>query len=122
MGQSKIGFAKSGFVRLGQLRSQEISSKESAAMRSGHEGGSISWPAIGQITLLRSNSHLLLVKFTFAIGQIHILPIALRLDIRGMCNSCDSVFHSRLEGKSSPTRKILYPEGSIGHGYLSHLF
>lgn len=115
MGQSKICFAKIGFVRLGQLRSQEISSEESAAMISGHEGGSISWPAIGQI-------HIASAKFTFAIGQIHILPIALRLDIRGMCNSCDSVFHSRLEGKSSQTRKILYPEGSIGHGYLSHLF
>jgi hypothetical protein len=108
MGQSKICFDKSCFVRLGQLRSQEISSEESAAMRSGHEGGSISWAAIGQIHI--------------AIGQIHILPIALRLDIRGMCNSCDSIFCSRLEGKSSLSRKILYPEGSIGHGYLSHLF
>ena len=61
MGQSKICFAKSCFVRLGQLRSQEISSKESAAMRSGHEVLSISWAAI---------------------GQIHILPIALRLAIQ----------------------------------------
>jgi hypothetical protein len=65
MGQSKICFAKSYFVRLGQLRSQEYrprNPQESAsAMRSGHEVGSISWAAI---------------------GQIHILPIALRLAIQ----------------------------------------
>jgi hypothetical protein len=61
MGRSKIRFAKSGLVRLGQLRSQEISSKESAAMRSGHEVLSISWAAI---------------------GQIHILPIAIGLAIQ----------------------------------------
>jgi hypothetical protein len=65
MGQSKICFAKIGFVRLGQLRSQEISSEESAAMISGHEGGSISWPAIGQIHIASAKSHLRLVKFIF---------------------------------------------------------